>query len=143
MHLATRLQPPCNLMRSIKGHAFGITFLRDSPRERKNLLKKKKEKRNCCVYHFHCVQSVRIWSCSGPYFPVFGVNTERYSVSLLVQSECGEMRTRITPNTDTFYAVLRANKNKIITVTLDLIEVTEKRSCKLENVTLIDDDEVV
>ena len=53
------------------------------------------------------------------------------------------MRTRITPNTDTFYAVLRANKNKIITVTLDLIEVTEKRSCKLENVTLIDDDEVV
>ena len=142
MHLATRLQPPCNLMRSIKGHAFGITFLRDSPRERKNLFKKKK-KRNCCVYHFHCVQSVRIWSCSGPYFPVFGVNTERYSVSLLVQSECGEMRTRITPNTDTFYAVLRANKNKIITVTLDLIEVTEKRSCKLENVTLIDDDEVV
>ena len=95
------------------------------------------------MYHFHCVQSVRIWSCSGPYFPVFGVNTERYSVSLLVQSQCGEMRTRITPNTDTFYAVLRANKNKIITVTLDLIEVTEKRSCKLENVTLIDDDEVV
>ena len=129
-------------MRSIKGHAFGITFLRDSPRERKNLFKKKK-KRNCCVYHFHCVQSVRIWSCSGPYFPVFGVNTERHSVSLLVQSECGEMRTRITPNTDTFYAVLRTNKNKIITVTLDLIEVTEKRSCKLENVTLIDDDEVV
>ena len=29
----------------------------------------------------------------------------RYSVSLRIQSECGKMRTRITPNTDTFYAV--------------------------------------
>ena len=28
-----------------------------------------------------------------------------YSVSLRIQSECGKMRTRITPNTDTFYAV--------------------------------------
>ena len=27
------------------------------------------------------------------------------SVSLCMQSECGKMRTRITPNTDTFYAV--------------------------------------
>ena len=29
----------------------------------------------------------------------------RYSVSLRIQSECGKMRTRITSNTDTFYAV--------------------------------------
>ena len=29
---------------------------------------------------FHCVKSVQIRSFSGPYFPVFGVNTERYSV---------------------------------------------------------------
>ena len=42
---------------------------------------------------------------SGPYFPMFGLNTERYSVSLHIQSECGKIRTRITPNTDTFYAV--------------------------------------
>ena len=27
----------------------------------------------------HCVKSVRIWSYSGPHFPVFGLNTERYS----------------------------------------------------------------
>ena len=33
------------------------------------------------------------------------MNTERYSVSLRIQSECGKMRTRITPNTDTFYVV--------------------------------------
>ena len=28
-----------------------------------------------------------------------------YGVSLLIQSECGKIRTRITPNTDTFHAV--------------------------------------
>ena len=25
--------------------------------------------------HLHCVKSVHIWNCSGPYFPVFGLNT--------------------------------------------------------------------
>ena len=25
----------------------------------------------------HCVKKVRIWSCSGPYFSAFGLNTER------------------------------------------------------------------
>ena len=52
------------------------------------------------------VKSVRIRSYSCPYFPAFRLNTERYSVSLRIQSECGNMRNRITPNTDTFYAVL-------------------------------------
>ena len=54
----------------------------------------------------HCVKSVRIRSHSGLYFPAFGLNTERYFVTLRIQSECGKIRTRITPNTDTFYAVL-------------------------------------
>ena len=53
----------------------------------------------------HCVKSVRIWGYSGPHFPIFELNTERYSVSLRIQSECRKMRTRITPNTDTFYGV--------------------------------------
>ena len=53
----------------------------------------------------HCVKNVRIRSYSGPYFPAFRLNTERYSVSLHIQSKCGKIRTRITPNTDTFYAV--------------------------------------
>ena len=43
---------------------------------------------------FHCVKSVYIRSYSGPHFP-----------SLRIRSECGKMRTRITPNTDTFHAV--------------------------------------
>ena len=52
------------------------------------------------------MKSVRIWSYSGQYFPAFGQNTERYSVSLRIQSECGKIWTIITPNTDTFYAML-------------------------------------
>ena len=54
---------------------------------------------------FYCVKSVRIRSYSGPHFPTFGLNTERYSVSLCIQSECEKMRTRTTPNTDTSYVV--------------------------------------
>ena len=53
----------------------------------------------------HCVKSVHIRSYSGPHFSAFGLNTERFSVSLHIQSECEKMRTRITRNTDTFYAV--------------------------------------
>ena len=41
------------------------------------------------------VKSVRIRSCSGPHFPAFGLNTEKYSVSTPNQSECGKIRTRI------------------------------------------------
>ena len=61
------------------------------------------------IYFFrhigHCVKSVCIRSSSGPYFPAFGMNTERYGVSFHIQSECGKIRTRKTPNTDTFDAV--------------------------------------
>ena len=53
----------------------------------------------------YCLKSVHIRSYSGPHFPAFGLNTERYGVSLRIQFECGEIQTRITPNTDTFYAV--------------------------------------
>ena len=49
---------------------------------------------NCCIQKY-----------SGQHFAAFGLNTERYSVSLRIQSECGKMQTRITPDTDTFYAV--------------------------------------
>ena len=38
----------------------------------------------------HCVKSVRIRSFSGPYFPVFGLNTERYEVPLHIQSKAGK-----------------------------------------------------
>ena len=43
---------------------------------------------------------------SGPHFPGFRLNTERYGVSLRIQSECGKIRTRYPPNMDTFHEVL-------------------------------------
>ena len=47
---------------------------------------------------FHCVKSVRIRILSGPYSVL----------SLRIQSECRKIRTRNTPITDTFRAVLEA-----------------------------------
>ena len=46
-----------------------------------------------------------ILSYSGPHFPSFRLNMERYSTSFRIQYRCGKMRNRTTPNTDTFYAV--------------------------------------
>ena len=57
---------------------------------------------------FHCVKSVRTRNFSGPYFLVFGLNTERYAAFLCIQFECRKIRTRKTPNTDTFHAVFHA-----------------------------------
>ena len=48
----------------------------------------------------NCAKSVSVWSYCGPHFPPFGLNMETYSVSPRIQSKCGKMRTRITPNTD-------------------------------------------
>ena len=53
----------------------------------------------------NCARSASVWSFSGPHFPPFVLNTKRYSVSPHIQSKCGKMRTGITPNTDTLYAV--------------------------------------
>ena len=53
-----------------------------------------------------CVKSVRIRSFLVPYFPVFGLNTEKYGLSPRIQFECGKMRAQKTPNTDTFHAVV-------------------------------------
>ena len=54
---------------------------------------------------YHWVKSARIWSFSGSCFPAFGLNTKKFSVSLRIQSDCGKIPTRKTPNADTFHAV--------------------------------------
>ena len=54
---------------------------------------------------YHCVKTILVWSFSGPHFPIFRLNTQRYPVSLGIQSECGKMQTRKTSNTDTLHAV--------------------------------------
>ena len=57
-------------------------------------------------FGLHCMRSVCTRSFSGTYFPAFGLNTERYGVSLCIQSKCGKIWIRKTLNTDVFYAVL-------------------------------------
>ena len=59
----------------------------------------------CDQICMHCVKSCHIWNVSGPGFSSFGLNTEIYRVNLCSQSKYGKMRTRKTPNTDTFHAV--------------------------------------
>ena len=57
------------------------------------------------LLHALYVKRVRIWSFSGPYFPAFGANKERHSVSLRIKSEFGKKSIRKTPNTESFHAV--------------------------------------
>ena len=52
-----------------------------------------------------CLKSIRIQSFSGPYFPAFGLNTERYE--LRIHSEYGKTRSRKILNADTFHALLQ------------------------------------
>ena len=50
-----------------------------------------------------------------------------YGVSLRIQSECGKIRTRITPNTDTFHGVIAITKRwkgDHLSVQHDVIEST-------------------
>ena len=52
-----------------------------------------------------CVKRVRIRSFSCPYFPAFGLNTERYGESHHIQSGYRKIETRKVPNMDTFHPV--------------------------------------
>ena len=64
---------------------------------------------DCLLLHVctrsHCVKRSKYGVFSGPFFPVFGLNTEIYGVNLRIQSECRKIRTRKTPYLDTFQAV--------------------------------------
>ena len=59
------------------------------------------------VKPFHCEKSLLILSFFGLYFPAFGMTTEIYSVNLRIKSKCRKIRTRKTPNTDTFCPGIR------------------------------------
>ena len=48
---------------------------------------------------------MRIRNYSGQHFPALGLKTDRQGVSLRIQTECSKIRTRKTPNTDTFQGV--------------------------------------
>ena len=61
------------------------------------------------MFHFHTFSAARkeskIGVFSGPYFPVFGLNTEIYGVNLCIQSKYGKIRTRKIPYLGTFHAM--------------------------------------
>ena len=60
------------------------------------------------------------------YFPAFGLNTGRYEVSLRIQSECRKMRARISPNTDTFYAVVISEMWRLSLICLRLFKMLQQ-----------------
>ena len=59
----------------------------------------------------HFMKKVRIRSAFCLYFPSSELNTERYEASLRIDSECGKIRTRKTPNSDAFHAVIITHKS--------------------------------
>ena len=65
-------------------------------------------------YDYHCVRSVGIRSVSCPHFPAFEQNMEISTY----QSEYGKIRTRKSPNTDTFHSVYVLMKTDASWVTL-------------------------
>ena len=56
----------------------------------------KKTRILACLTQYYNVKSVRIRNFSGPYFPAFELNTERWSVFLRIQSEWGKILTSFT-----------------------------------------------
>ena len=56
--------------------------------------------RSKSLFHGLVFEAITAWKMSkygvtsGPHFPTFGMNTERYEASLCIQSECGKIRTR-------------------------------------------------
>ena len=91
------------------------------------------------VQESHCAESVRIRCYSGPNFPAFALNTEKYGVSLRIQSEYGKMRTRII-YTDLFHVVsgvwrlCYTNTEKILTTSsYVLVQMTYHQICHLKN----------
>ena len=80
---------------------------------------------NCEKADMHYLKSVRIPIFSGPHFPAFALNKERYCLSLRIWSGCRKIRSRKTPNTDTFHAVTRLTfhvriKNKATLLSLNI-----------------------
>ena len=61
---------------------------------------------NSWVWVIHTVWKVSKYGViSGPYFPTFGLNTERYKYLSVWSPNAGKYRPEITPNLGTFHAV--------------------------------------
>ena len=53
-----------------------------------------------------CPYSEVFWSAFLLHFPAFGLNSEISPYSARMRKNAGKMRTRVTPNRNTFYTVL-------------------------------------
>ena len=73
----------------------------------------------------HCWKSVQILSVSGPYFHVFGLNTEIYFVNIRIQSKYVKIRTRKTLYLDTFHPVLHLHC--LIGFSIRVCSITERQ----------------
>ena len=69
--------------------------------QKRDMIKQKQE-----IAHY--VKYFRIRSYSGLDFTAFGLNTEKYEVSLYIQSKCGKMRNRKTLNTVVIFLAMAA-----------------------------------
>ena len=77
---------------------------------RKQFLMIPVNRRNAVIKRLRKKCPCRTRSFSGPYFPAFGLNTERYAVNAV---NTQKMRNRKTPNMDTFYAEETVRKKSI------------------------------
>ena len=80
------------------------------------------------------MKSVRFRSFSGPHFPAFGLNMERYGVSLSIHFKCGKIRTSITPNSHNDCCSRTYYKDSHIRVLLKKIRVNASVAMSLKNV---------
>ena len=71
---------------------------------------------------------------SGPYFPVFGLNTEIYSVNLLIESEYRKIRTR---NNSIFGHFLHIVKQNYLLFNWALIKFSREMTIKHHRFKLI------
>ena len=70
--------------------------------------------KKCSKLTTHCVKIVLTKSFSCPCFSTLRLNTEIYGVNLHSKSECIKIRTRNTPNMDTFHALKLTIKTHVI-----------------------------
>ena len=61
------------------------------------VLEKNLDQGNANALRKKCPYWELFWSSFFPHFPTLGLNTERYGVSLHIQSECWEMREKCGP----------------------------------------------
>ena len=81
--------------------------------------------------NYHCVKSVRIWRFSGPYFPSFGLNTERCSVSLRIQFDSERIQTRKFRIRTLFTKCIKTKVISTSDVLISSILITWIWSCKI------------